>query len=305
MKLGIVMEGGASRTIFSCGVTDAFLEEGILPDYLIGVSAGIAYGVSYLSKQKGRNLAIAQKYMDDRRYMGMRHLIRKKNFYNIPFVFDEIPNKLETFDYDAFEEYPGKVEACVTNIHTGKAEYLEVPRRDTKFDVLVASCALPILFQPVKVGKHYYLDGGLADSIPYERAIEEGCDKVVVILTRERGYVKKAERSGELFQKMYRRYPKIAEDLKNRPERYNACLRELTEREQAGEIFVIAPETTYGMGRTESDPNKLTRLYWDGYQQARSRMEELKAYLGQAISKQEANDKQTDKQTKSKLQTNE
>ena len=280
MKLGITMEGGASRTVFSCGVADAFLEEGIMPDYFIGVSAGIAYGVSYLSKQKGRNLTIIQKYMNDKRYMGVRHLLKSRNFYNIPFVFEEIPNKLEAFDFEAFESFPGKVEACVTNIHTGKAEYLEVPRRDDKFQVLVASCALPILFQPVKVGKHYYLDGGVADSVPYKRAIEQGCDKNIVILTRERDYVKKSERAGNVSIKLYKKYPHIAEDLKTRPQRYNACMEELLEREKAGEVFVIAPETTYGISRTESNPDKLTKLYKEGYRQAKRQMADLKRYLG-------------------------
>ena len=250
-----------------------------MPDYFIGVSAGIAYGVSYLAKQKGRNLEIAQKYMKDKRYMGIRHLLKDRSFYNIPFVFGEVPNKLEAFDYDAFEAFPGKVEACVTNIHTGEPEYLEVPRRDDKFDVVVASCALPILFQPVKVGKRYYLDGGLSDSVPYKHAIQEGCDKNIVILTRERGYVKKTERVGDISQKLYKKYPKVAEDIKTRPERYNACIQELMEREQAGEIFVIAPETTHGVGRTESDPKKLTTLYEEGYQQAKKQMEDLKRYL--------------------------
>ncbi|MCI9136512.1 MAG: patatin family protein [Lachnospiraceae bacterium] len=280
MKLGIIMEGGASRTIFSCGVTDAFLEENIMPDYFIGVSAGIAYGVSYLSKQKGRNLTIAKKYMRDKRYMGVRHLLKDKSFYNIPFVFGEVPNKLEAFDYETFAAFPGKVEACVTNIHTGKAEYLEVPRNDEQFEVLVASCALPILFQPVKVGKRYYLDGGLSDSIPYQHAIQEGCDKNIVILTRERGYVKKEERGGRISRKLYKKYPNIAQDLKKRPEEYNACVKELMELEQKGEIFVIAPETTHGVGRTESNPEKLTRLYEEGYQQAKKQMEDLKKYLG-------------------------
>ena len=280
MKLGITMEGGASRTVFSCGVADAFLEEGIMPDYFIGVSAGIAYGVSYLSKQKGRNLTIIQKYMNDKRYMGVRHLLKSRNFYNIPFVFEEIPNKLEAFDFKAFESFPGKVEACVTNIHTGKAEYLEVPRRDDKFQVLVASCALPILFQPVKVGKHYYLDGGVSDSVPYKWAIEQGCDKNIVILTRERDYVKKAERAGNVSIKLYKKYPHIAEDLKTRPQRYNACMEELLEKEKAGQVFVIAPETTYGVSRTESNPDKLTKLYKEGYRQAKRQMADLKRYLG-------------------------
>ena len=154
-----------------------------------------------------------------------------------------------------------------------------MPRRDDKFDVIVASCALPILFQPVKVGKRYYLDGGLSDSIPYKHAIQEGCDKNIVILTRERGYVKKPERAGDISRKLYKKYPKVAEDIKSRPERYNACIQELMEREQAGEIFVIAPETTHGVGRTESDPEKLTVLYEEGYQQAKKQMEDLKRYL--------------------------
>lgn len=282
MKLGITMEGGASRTIFSCGVTDALLEEDIMPDYLIGVSAGIAYGVSYLSKQKGRNLVIAQEYMADKRYMGMRHLLDPKNhsYYNIPFVFDEIPNKLVPFDYEEFGRFQGKVVATVTNIHTGKPEYLEVPRRDSKFDMLVASCALPVLFQPVKVGRRYYLDGGVSDSIPYKQAIKEGCNKNIVILTRARGYVKRPERAGSISRRLYKKYPKIAEDLKQRPEVYNQCMKELLEKEERGEIFVVAPKSTLGVGRTENDPRKLTELYNEGYRIMKERMAELKEYLG-------------------------
>ena len=119
----MVFEGGASRTAFSCGVMDAFLEEDLMPDYMIGVSAGIAFGVSYLSKQKGRNLKLLEEYMGDKRYMGMKYLFdrRKKTYYNIDFVFDEVPNKLLPFDYDTFAAYKGIVEAGVTNIHTGKA----------------------------------------------------------------------------------------------------------------------------------------------------------------------------------------
>ena len=127
MKLGMVFEGGASRTTFSCGVMDAFLEEELMPDYFIGVSAGIAFGVSYLSKQKGRNLKILEEYMADKRYMGLKYLFdrKKKSYYNIGFVFDEVPNKLLPFDYETFAGYKGVVEACVTNIHTGKSRVSE------------------------------------------------------------------------------------------------------------------------------------------------------------------------------------
>ena len=184
MKLGMVFEGGANRTVFSCGVMDKFLEENIMPDYYIGVSAGMAYGLSYLSGQKGRNLELMEKYMADKRYMGMRHLLNRKEhaYYNTKFVFEEVPNELLPLDYDALARFPGEIEAAVTNIHTGKAEYMEVPRGKEMKDLLIATCSLPILFQPVKIGRHYYLDGGLADSVPYEHAMEMGCEKLVVVL---------------------------------------------------------------------------------------------------------------------------
>lgn len=281
MKLGIIMEGGASRTVFSCGVSDRFLEEGIMPDYFAGVSAGIAYGVSYLSGQKGRNRKIFEEYMADKRYMGMKYLFDKKmkSFYNIPFVFGEVPNKLVPFDYGAFAAYPGEVEAVVTNIHTGQAEYLKVPRDDHNFDVIVASCSLPILFQPVKVGKHYYLDGGIADSIPWKRAQEKGCDRIIVILTRKRDYVKSTDRSVKLAAKLYREYPKLAQSLFDRADSYNQCLKELYQAEKEGKVFVIAPEELHGVGRTEAKAEKLDLLYEEGYRIADEQMEALKRYL--------------------------
>lgn len=285
MKLGMVCEGGANRTIFSCGVQDLFLEEDLMPDYFIGVSAGIAYGVSYLAGQRERNLRVMEDYMADKRYMGMRHLLDRSEraFYNTKFVFDEVPNKLVPFDYQAFEQYPGTVEAAVTNIHTGKAEYLEVPRGKDMRDTLVASCSLPVLFQPVKIGRHYYLDGGIADSIPYEHAFEMGCDKLIVVLTRERDYVKTREKAISVTNRLYKKYPKIVEVLNLRAERYNESMKRLKELEDEGKVFVIAPETTFGVGRTETDTVKLRRLYDEGYRIAKEQMEALREYLGKEV----------------------
>ena len=281
MKIGMVFEGGASRTSFSCGVMDFFLEEKLMPDYYIGVSAGIAFGVSYLSQQKGRNLTILEEYMADKRYMGMQYLFdrKKKTYYNLEFVFDELPNKRLPFDYDTFAAFQGKVEAVVSNIHTGKAEYLEVPRGREMEDTLVASCSLPILFPPVKVGRHYYLDGGITDSVPYRHAMEVGCDKIIVVLTRERGYVKKEERTGRIVNRLYKKYPKLVEAMENRPKYYNQQMKELMELEKQGKIFVIAPEDTFGVRRTESDPERLRQLYDAGYRMAGEQMQALRDYL--------------------------
>ncbi|MEG0806010.1 MAG: patatin family protein [Lachnospiraceae bacterium] len=281
MKLGLILEGGASRTLYSCGVQDALLEEQVIADYVLGVSAGISLGISYVSGQIGRSLEIAQKYMKDPRYMGARHLFDRNNrsYYNIPFAFGEVTEHLVPFDYEAFENFPGEVMVVVTNIHTGKAEYLKINREDHELKELVATCALPILFQPVKLGRHYYIDGGIADSIPYKKAMEDGCDKVLVILTRERGYEKKTDSSTKATAKLYRRYPKIAERILGRAEDYNKSIKDLNKLEQEGKVFVIAPKSTMGVGRTERDPILLEKLYRAGLEEGREQMSALKQYL--------------------------
>ncbi len=281
MKLGIVMEGGASRTIFSCGVADVFLDEHIMPDYFIGVSAGIAYGVSYISKQRGRNAEFTKLYMHDRRYMGVHHLLnpKKRCYYNLDFAFDEIPNKLVPYDYDALADYSGKVVAVVTNIATGEAEYMELPAYEKRWETTIASCSLPVLFPPVKLGENYYMDGGIADSVPFKKAMEEGCDKIIVILTRERDYEKGPERSQKLINRLCRKYPKIVERMNRRAQEYNETCKELFKLEKQGKVFVIAPKNTYGVGRTEGDWNRLEPLYQEGIREAQEQMEALKQYL--------------------------
>ena len=226
MKTGIVLEGGALRTIFSSGACDGLLEAGLLPDYVIGVSAGIAYGVSYVSRQFGRNLEILTKYANDKRYMGKRNLLRPANrcYFGLKFTYEDIPNRLVPFDYDTFAAFPGEVEAVVTNLNTGKAEYLPVPRRDEHFLLLQATCAMPLLFPVYHLDGMPCLDGGAADAIPYERAFEMGCDRVVVVLTRERSYRREPEKLQPFIDVRYRRYPHFCETMRRRAETYNACL---------------------------------------------------------------------------------
>lgn len=281
MKLGLVLEGGASRTVFSCGVLDVLLEEKITADYLIGVSAGIAYGTSYASGQIGRNLELNRKFLPDKRYMGLRHLFKpsNKSFYNLQFVFDDVPNKYLPFDYNAFSAYPGKVVGVVTNIKTGEPEYLEVPRDDTHFMVLRASCSLPFIFKPVEINGNLYMDGGLSDSIPYKKAIEEGCDKVIVVLTRERKYRKAPDPSIKLAEKVYKHYPNLVRNLSTRHEVYNACIDELAKLEKENKVFVIAPDDTHGIKRTENDPIILNDFYQEGYNKAKDLLPSLYKYL--------------------------
>ena len=282
MKLGLTLEGGASRTVFSCGVLDVLLEENIMADYIIGASAGISYGVSYASRQRERNLEITRKYMDDKRYMGARHLVSPKNrgFYNLDFVYDEIPNKLVPFDYVEFTNFKGEVIAVVTNIETGEAVYIKVPRNDKTWQILRASCALPILFPKIKIGGNFYMDGGVADSIPFEKAMQDGCDKNIVVLTRERTYIKSREKAGAVAEMIYRKHPDFVRAMKTRADRYNQTIKKLAELEKQGKVFIIAPNNTYGISRTENNPQKLEVLYQHGVKQTHKVMNDLKKYLG-------------------------
>ena len=163
-------------------------------------------------------------YANDPRYMGWRNFFdpRNRSYFGLRFAYETIPNELVPFDYDAFEAYPGQAEAVVTNLLTGQAEYRPVPRRDDKFLLLQATCAMPVLFQPIRLdGGIPYLDGGCADAIPWQQALDVGCDRVVVVLTRERSYRKEPERLMPLFRRVYRKYPAFLEDLRTRAERYN------------------------------------------------------------------------------------
>lgn len=283
MKTGIVLEGGALRTIFSSGVTDALLRGGVDFDYLIGVSAGIAYGVSYLSGQFGRNLEILTKYANDKRYMSKRNLLRPGNhcYFGLKFTYDDIPNRLVPFDYEAFARWPGTAEAVVTDLTTGKAVYREVPRRDGQFLLLQATCAMPLLFPIYDLDGLKCLDGGAADAIPFRRAFEQGCDRVVVVLTRERSYRRQPEKLQPLIDLRYRRYPHFCETMRRRADTYNADREALFRLEREGKALLLAPEDTRGFSRIERDVDKICALWQSGYDQATARMEEIRAFLSE------------------------
>lgn len=281
MKTGIVLEGGALRAIFTSGVCDGLLEGGVMPDYLVGVSAGIAYGVSYLSRQPRRNLEVVTRYAPDRRYMGMHNLRDKDNraYFGLKFVYDTIPNELVPFDYAAFAAYPGQVEAVVTNLNTGGADYLEVPREDSSFTLLQATCAMPLMFPIIDIGGQPCLDGGVADAIPWRHALEaRGCDRLLVVLSHPRSYRRKPDATLPLIRKTYKEYPAFVAAMESRAERYNEDRDALFQAEREGKVKVIAPKSTLGVSRTERDTDKLRLLWAEGYQAAIDRLDEIRDY---------------------------
>lgn len=281
MKTGIVLEGGAIRTIFSTGVCDALLTRGLMTDYVIGVSAGIAYGVSYVSKQSRRNLDIMVRYINDKRYMGWENLLRRGNhaYFGLDFVFETIPKQLVPFDYDTFAAYPGEVEAVVTNMDTGRPEYFPVERGDDRLKLLQATCALPFLFPVYTIQGRPYMDGGASDAIPFERAFAKGCDRLILVLTRERGYVRRPEKLQHLIDLAYHKYPGFCEAMRHRADTYNRVRGQLFQLEREGKVLLFAPKSTVGFHRTERDIDKIKALWQDGYDQGIARLDEVETFL--------------------------
>lgn len=280
MKIGFVLEGGASRTAFTCGVLDLFLDRAIYLDYVIGASAGISYGVSYSSRQRGRNRKIFEQCVNDPRYMGFRHLLGKgKCYYNLDFVFGEIPQRLIPYSWEDYERYGRTSYAVLTNIETGLPEYFHIEERDEDWNLLRASCALPILFPPIEVEGKVYMDGGITDSIPFRHALEDGCEKVIVVLTRERDYVKKKESLTPLVKRCYPKYPALSEALSRRHEMYRQQREELDRLEQEGKALVIAPDSTHKIKRTERRPAILLPFYEEGYRKAEKMSERIEKFI--------------------------
>ncbi len=280
MKTGIIFEGGASRTAYSCGVMDCLLDNEIYIDYVLGVSAGIAFGISYASRQIGRNKRIFAEFMHDPRYMGIKHFLgKKKSYYNFDFAFGEMPEQYLPFDWEGYKSYGENAHAVITNIDTGLPEYYPVTCEDRTWQLLRASSSLPILFPPIEIGGKKYLDGGITDSIPFEKAFDEGCDRVIVVLTRERGFVKKPESLLPLIRIAYRKYPNLIKALENRHIMYNNQLEKLYELEKEGKALVIAPADTHGISRTERRPEILVPYFEEGYKDTGKIIDKIKEFI--------------------------
>lgn len=271
----LILEGGTLRPIFSAGVMDALLDNNITFPYCIGVSAGITNGVSYISKQKGRNLEVVTKYRNDNRYLSYRNFLRCKSIFGLDFVFDEIPNNLIPFDMDTYRKYPGKVLVGVTNAHTGKTEYLNGKDLDDKATMLRATCAIPLLFPVIKInGKEYY-DGGLCDPIPIKKAIADGNTKHLIVLTQPKGYKKELSKKNILVAKLLnKKYPNLKTPLLNRHNHYNETVKFCEQLENEGKVLILRPE--YNLDSFEKDINKLKSSYEHGYNLTINHLSEIK-----------------------------
>lgn len=270
MKTGLVLEGGGLRGVFTAGVLDAFLEGNFHADYVIGVSAGAANGVSYVSGQKERGLRTNTDYLHDPRYMGLRSLLLHRSLFGMDFIFHEIPQHLDPFDYQAFYENPCEFWTGAIDIRTGETVYFGKEEIGDDLEALRATTSLPLLSQPVAYQGRLLLDGGTADPIPVRRALADGCDRVVVVLTRERGYRKSPQSFRAAYRSAFRRYPAMIHALDTRHRIYNDTLDFLAGLECGGTAAVIAPASPPQVHRIERDRDKLLALYQEGLEAGRA-----------------------------------
>ena len=280
-QAGLVLEGGGMKGIYTAGVLDFFLEKEINFSSCYGVSAGACCLCSYLSGQKKRAYRINVDYLDQKAYCSVESLIKTGDLFGVDMCYSLIPDYLDPYDYDAFSRYQGKAYAVVTNIKTGKPEYM--PLKDMHQDTIAvrASSSLPLVARNVKIGDELYLDGGVSDSIPIRRSMKDGNRKNVIILTKEEGYVRQPANGAELalIRARYMRYPKVYECMRERHLTYNNTLQYIEEMQSQGKVFVIRPKQKSNVGRVEKDKAKLDALYEEGYRDAENCYMELLEYL--------------------------
>lgn len=280
MKTGLLLEGGAMRGLYTAGILDVFMEKGIKIDGIIGVSAGALFGMNYKSKQIGRVLRYNKKYAKSKQYMGFYSLISTGDIMNREFCFNKIVNELDPVDFDTFKRTEVEFYAVVTNMETGKPEYIKIDdlKDKVQLEYLRASGSMPYVSKPVIIKGKKYLDGGISDSIPIEKIMNMGFDKIIVILTRPIEYRKK-KGNEKIPQIYYRKYPKLVETINNRYKMYNEEVEKVIQLEKEKKIFVIRPSRTVGIKRIERDIDKIQEMYDLGKSDIQEKMDGLLDYL--------------------------
>lgn len=274
---GLVLEGGGNRAIYTSGVLDAFIEKEIEFPYVIGVSAGSCNATSYIAKDYRRQHDIIINYSNDKHYMGLGNILKGHSFLNTDWIFGELAYDISPLNQDEFDKSNTVLCAVATNALTGKPEYFYPKSMRNGCDELKASCSLPGVTNGVEIGGTTFFDGGLVDSIPLERAFDDGCKKAVVILTQCKGYTKSP--MNPKVKKIFKKFPKIGEAAVNRHIMYNTQLEFVKQCEENGTALVIQPAAPLHVSTLEKDVSKLESIYQLGYKQGLDRADEIKAFL--------------------------
>lgn len=276
---GIIFEGGGMRGAYTAGIIDALLEHDMNFEYCYGISSGATHATTYLSRQRGRAIQIVTDYIKDKRYFSIMNLIKTGNLFNVDFIYDTIPHELNPYDYETAKNNPAKFFVGVINMETSKGEFLRVKDIEEEYMKVCASMSLPLIANMVEIDGQRYLDGGIADSLPIQRSINDGNKKSVLVLTQDATYRKKLDKILPLVAIKYRKFPGFVHMVKTRHIRYNASLDQIAEEEKAGRAFVLRPKKPVKIGRLELNREKMLALYREGYEDGIEAMPRLKAFL--------------------------
>ncbi len=279
MKTGMVLEGGAMRGMYTAGVLDVLMEQGIRADGVIGVSAGAVFGCNYKSHQIGRVIRYNTKYCRDRRFGDVRSLIKSGDVYEEDFCYRELPDKLDPFDWETFRNDPMEFYVTCTDVETGRAVYHKCTGEREDMRWMQASASMPFVSRVVKIGERQLLDGGISDSIPVNWFRSIGYDRNLVVLTRPEGYRKKPSKGLTLLKQMIRQYPAVALAMKTRHIRYNQTLDQLEKLEKEGLALVLRPSKRIKVSKLERHPEKLKALYMLGRKDTEQRLEEIRRFM--------------------------
>ncbi len=278
-EIGLIIEGGGMRGLYAAGVLDYFMEQDLYFKDCYAVSAGACHACSYLSKQIGRSIKVTLDYINDKRYCSVESLIKTGDMFGAKMLYDIIPNELNIYDYETYDNHNCNFYSVVTNCETGKSEYIKI--KDMRKDIIAirASSSLPLLSRIVEIDNKKYLDGGISDSIPIRKSIEDGHKKNIVLLTRDINYRKSKNNLMPLLKIKYKKYPNLLKSIKNRHEMYNDTLDFIEEERKSNNAFVIRPKSPVKIGRLEKDKTKLKALYDQGYNDAKDYFNDLLKFL--------------------------
>lgn len=280
MKKGLILEGGAMRGLFTAGIIDVFMENGIEFDAAIGVSAGAAFGCNYKSRQIGRVIRYNKRFARDPRFCSFRSLIKTGDLFGAEFCYHTIPDTLDLFDTQAYLDNPMDFYVVVTDVETGKAVYINSDEAgDDSLECFRASASMPIVSKPVEVKGKKYLDGGIADSVPIQYFESIGYEKNVIILTQPKGYVKKPSKAAKIMKYALKEYPNVVKTMENRHTEYNETLEYIEKREKEGAVYVIRPDAPLGIGKIEHNPDNMQKVYDLGRKAGEKHLENIKNFI--------------------------
>ena len=276
-KTALVLEGGAMRGLYSAGVLDVFMENNIRADVVYGVSAGALFGLNYKSRQKGRAIRYNLKYAKEKNYMGLYSLVTTGNIMNKDFCFTKLVYELDKLDFETYKNNPVDFYAVVTNLQTGKPEYIKIDDAQKDMEYFRASGSMPFVSRPVEIDGNLYLDGAVSDAVPFQRVLDSGFEKIIVVLTRNAGYRKKNPFFP--YRLVYGKYPNFVETAKNSHKTYNKTMDLIEKYEAENKIVVLRPSKNVRVQRIEKDTKKLQNIYDLGISDCMQKIDKIKEYL--------------------------